>query len=302
MFGDVLVPTDGSPGAEAALARAFDLARTGAATLHVLYVVDTRDEPRSLEAGTREELRSHAEKRGREATARIRERAAERGIETVRAVREGSPHRAIVDYADENDVGVVVMGTHGQTHGDGTRLGSTAERVVTLAEVPVLTVRLDEDADVPQSGYGMYDHVVVATDGSDAAERAGYLGLEIAERYGADLHVVYVVDTTTYGLRDAPRSIVGLLEEAGETAVAELAAEARDRNLPVTTDVLRGVPDEEIVAYADGVDADLITVGARGRRAEADGFLGSTTARIVGRSGVPVLTATSSTARTSSHS
>jgi nucleotide-binding universal stress UspA family protein len=160
--------------------------------------------------------------------------------------------------------------------------------VIALAGVPVLAVPPDDWA-VPDSQYGAYDHVLIPTDGSDAAERAAGHGLAVAERYGADVHAVYVVDTTTYGLEDAPRSVVGLLKEGGENAVEAVAAEARDRNLPVTTDVLRGVPEEELLSYADGVGADLVVMGTRGRAAGDDRLLGSTTARVLRRSTVPVL-------------
>jgi len=107
----------------------------------------------------------------------------------------------------------------------------------------------------------------VATDGSDDAEAAAENGIEIAERYGADIHAIYVVDTAIYDLEDAPRSIVGLLKEGGRQATAAVAAEARERNLPAETNVLRGRPDEEIIRFADGVDADLIVLGSRGRGA-----------------------------------
>ena len=290
MYDDILLPTDGSPGAESATARAFDLARTSNATIHVLHVVDTGPEPPRLDSPEREELRRRSETLGRDATERIHERATDLGINAVQSVREGTPYRAILASVDENDVDLVVMGTHGRTGAERARLGSTTERVIALADVPVMAVRIVADEEPPESGYGMYDHVVIPTDGSDAAERAADHALGIAERYGADVHVIYVVDTTTYGVEDAPRSIVGLLKEGGENAIETIAADARDRNLPVTTDVLRGVPHEEILEYATGADADLIAMGTRGLAAGGDRFLGSTTARVVRRSAVPVLT------------
>jgi len=290
MYDDILIPTDGSRGSEAAIARAFDLARTGDATLHIVHVVDTSMEPRDLDAGERDELRRHAEQHGMEATGRIREQAADRGLDAVRAVLEGTPSRQILEYADENDLDLIVMGTHGRTGTERVRLGSTTERVIQFADVPVMAVRLSDDVAIPDSGYGMYDHVVIPTDGSDAAERAADHALTIAEHYGADVHVIYVVDTTTYGLEDASRSIVGLLKRGGQNAIDDIAAEARNRNLPVTTDVLRGVPHEKIIEYSTGVDADVIAMGTRGRTAGDDHLLGSTIARVVRRSDIPVLT------------
>jgi nucleotide-binding universal stress UspA family protein len=291
MYDDVLLPTDGSPGAEAAIARALDLARTGGSILHALYVVDTGPEPPGLAGEHRDTLRAAAEGRGRQATALVRERAADLDLRTVREIREGVPYRQILEYAEEADVDLVVMGTHGRSSAEPARLGSTAERVLARADVPVLTVRLATgDEQPPRSGYGMYDEVVVATDGSDAAERAADHALGIAERYGADVHVVYVLDTSVYELADAERSIVGLLEGGGENAVERVATEARERNLPVETHVLRGAPARTVLDYADGVEADLLALGTRGLAGQGERFLGSTTRRVLGRADCPVLT------------
>ena len=290
MYDNILVPTDGSPEAENAIIRAFDLAQTGDATIHVLHVIGPGVTSVDLDSTESEELRQQSEKRGREATVRIQERATDLGLDAVRTVHEGTPYRAILEYIDENEIDLVVMGTHGRTGGERTRIGSTTERVITFADAPVMAVRLAEDNVVPESGYGMYNHVVIPTDGSDAAERAADHALGIAERYGADVHVIYVVDTTAYGFEDAPRSIVGLLKQGGQNAVEEIATDARELNLPVTTDILRGVPHGEILEYASGVGADVIAMGTRGQTADTDRLLGSTTARVIRRADVPVLT------------
>lgn len=289
MYDDILIPTDGSREAERALARAFEFARTSDATIHVIHVVDTGLGLRERETDTGENLRELSEKRGREAAARIEEQATDRGFDTRRVVEQGVPYREILGYVDENDVDLVVMGTRGRTRDDATALGSTTERAITFAEVPVLAVPPAGAGDASESRATTYDHVLLPTDGSDAAERAATEGLDVAERYDADVHAIYVVDSATYGFEDAPSSLVGLLKEGGRKAVDEVAAEARERDLSVTTDVLRGVPHDEIREYAVGVDADLIVIGTRGRTPETDRLLGSTTARVIRLSNRPVL-------------
>lgn len=156
----------------------------------------------------------------------------------------------------------------------------------------MLTVALDDTGSVPESGYGLYDQILIPTDGSDFAESAAEHGLAIAELYGTDLRVSYVVDTSRYGRKDTPRSIIGLLKRDGQNAVEDIAAMARNRNLPVSTFILRGVPEDAIVQYVSGSGADLFAMGIRGESATAEGFLGSRTARVVRRSTVPVLAVT----------
>ncbi|MFP8956928.1 universal stress protein [Natrialbaceae archaeon A-CW3] len=292
MFGSILVPTDGSTGAEAPIAHALELARADDATIHSLYAVDGGLETSALDAESRDTLADASEKRGREATVRIENAADEQGFRSVREVREGAPHAAILEYADEQDVDLIVMGTHGRTGADRVRLGSTTERVITLADVPVVSVSLEaEAADVS------YDRIVIPTDGSDAAERAAATALDVAEATDATVHVVYVVDTTTYELEDAPRSIVGLLSEGGENATASIAEMARERDLTAKTAVRRGQPAMKLLEYSSSVGAVLLAMGTRGQAlgtqgqpVDADRLLGSTTARVVRRSSVPVLT------------
>ncbi|WIV68357.1 universal stress protein [Natrialbaceae archaeon AArc-T1-2] len=290
MYDSILVPVDGTPGAEGAIARALSLARVGGATVHALSVIESGDDLAALDADEREQVRRSTERRGEQATEHVMELADDAGVEVVRHVRDGVSHRQIVAYADEADADLIVMGTHGERD---VRLGSTTERVIATADVPVMAVRLaDGPEDVPSVAGVTTDRVVVPTDGSDAADRATDRALEIADLTGATVDVVYVIDRTIYDLEDAPRSIIGNLREGGETVLEEVAAEATERGLGVNTEVLRGAPDEEILAYADGVDADLLAMGTRGRGGggRSDRLLGSTTARVVRRSERPVLT------------
>ena len=289
MFTTILVPTDGSAGADVSIDHALELGQTYGATMHALYVVDTGAEPTGLAGDDRDALYAPSERAGREATIQITDQAEAHDLQAAREVREGVPHRTILEYADEQAVDMIVMGTHGRTGADRARLGSTTERVLALADVPVLSVRATDDGDTPAAS-GPYDRIVIPTDGSDAAERAAESALEIAEKYDADVHTVYVVDTTTYDLEDSPRSIIGLLKEGGQNATETIAEMARDRDLDATTEVRRGVPAEELLEYVSSVDVDLIAMGTRGRAVGSGRLLGSTTARVVRRSPVPVLT------------
>lgn len=181
------------------------------------------------------------------------------------------------------------MGMYSRTGSKRMGLGSTTERVISLADSPVLAVPLTDETGVDIDAVN-YNRVVIATDGSDDAERAAERGLGIAELYDADVCITYVIDTTTDDLQDAPRSIIGLLKEGGQDAVDAIAANGRDRGLSVETDVLRGVPDAEIVEYADRIGGDLLVMGTRGRGGGTDDFLGSTTARVLRRTSHPILT------------
>jgi nucleotide-binding universal stress UspA family protein len=139
-FDRILVPTDGSPGADAAAAHAIDIAVATGAALHVVHVVDAGVLPMDGSGAVLDEL----QRVGKQALDSVVERAKAADVSTVRAsVLTGAPYRAITDYAHAEDVDLVVMGTHGRTGADRFLLGSVAERVVRLSDSPVLTLGED---------------------------------------------------------------------------------------------------------------------------------------------------------------
>lgn len=138
LYDRVLLPTDGSEGSRRAIDLATDIAAHHDAVLEVLYVVDTHTQAAQVSPGM---VRERLGTRGQKATTRAAEHAAATGVETHETVLEhASPCRAILDYADDRDCNLIVMGTHGRTGFDRVLLGSVAERVVRLAPVPVLTI------------------------------------------------------------------------------------------------------------------------------------------------------------------
>jgi nucleotide-binding universal stress UspA family protein len=141
MYERILVPTDGSPGGGDAVEEALDIAELSGGTVHALFVVDTRDYSTLPEAKWLT-LESELEGRGEQAVAAVADRAEEREVPVETAIERGVPHERILEYADEQDVDVVVMGTHGRSGLDRFLIGSVTEKVVRSADVPVLTVRI----------------------------------------------------------------------------------------------------------------------------------------------------------------
>jgi len=144
MYDAILVPTDGSEGANAAVEHAIDMAGTYGATLHALYVVDVRMSPIST-GMDREEIIKLLDQAGERPTAPVLDRAEDADVPTIEAIRVGVPYEVIREYVEDHDIDLVVMGTHGRTGLGHTLLGSTTERVVRTVDVPVLTVHLDPD-------------------------------------------------------------------------------------------------------------------------------------------------------------
>jgi len=138
----LLVPVDGSDPADTALE--FALEEYPDADITVLSVIDPTDVGYgSVEAApsTFERLQQSAEKRTKNVLDEAESRAAEHGMEVTRETVIGMPSRAIVEWAENNDVDGIVIGSHGRQGVTRVLLGSVAESVVRRSPVPVTVVR-----------------------------------------------------------------------------------------------------------------------------------------------------------------
>jgi nucleotide-binding universal stress UspA family protein len=140
----ILFPTDFSEGASQALQYAVDLTKKYGAKLHVVHVIydiarvtgwyvphrSVDEMYKDIQEGARKEL----EKFGVEELSEIK------NIE--RTVLTGVPHEEIINFAKQNKIDLIIMGTHGRKGIDRILFGSTAAQIVRFAPCPVLTVRL----------------------------------------------------------------------------------------------------------------------------------------------------------------
>lgn len=141
----VLFPTDFSEFAREAEHYACELARQHSAELHLLTVVEALLPVTPLPSGAPMtiggidpvEMPRHALR----ALEAYPDSQWGHGLKIVRVVRSGSPFVEIIRYAREQDIDLIVIGTHGRTGLKHVLMGSVAERVVRKASCPVLTVR-----------------------------------------------------------------------------------------------------------------------------------------------------------------
>lgn len=128
----------------------------------------------------------------------------------------------------------------------------------------------------------MYETILVGTDGSESANRAVEQALSAAENHDAELHAITVVNTNRYGepVLSSTELVLTELEDRGTEQLREVEERAAERNIDVTVDCFHGEPSEEIIRYADEVDADLVVLGTHGRT-HPGSSIGSTADRVV---------------------
>jgi len=136
----------------------------------------------------------------------------------------------------------------------------------------------------------MYDAILVPTDGSEGVDRTLEHAVEMARRYDATLHALYVVDRRFELAADEDREdLIEQLIERGEEAVTAVAEAAEDAGVDAVTGVREGIPYKTILDYAAEADVDVIAMGTHGRTGrDRLAHLGSVTDRVVKNAAVPV--------------
>jgi nucleotide-binding universal stress UspA family protein len=138
----ILVPVDGSE--QAMDAASFAMSEYPDAELVLLHVINPAEAGYSAQASIpsfSEEWYDRAKERAEDRFEEIRAEANEAGVVVSSDTVVGKPSRAIVEYADENDIDQIVMGSHGRSGVTRILLGSVAESVVRDSSVPVTVAR-----------------------------------------------------------------------------------------------------------------------------------------------------------------
>jgi nucleotide-binding universal stress UspA family protein len=197
-----------------------------------------------------------------------------------------SPAEAIVSYAEEQGVDLIVAGTHGRRGLQRMVIGSVAEEVLRTASCPVLTVRAGEE---PASAWNVRN-ILAPVDFSDESTTAVRHAKELALTYGAQITLLHAVEEvmypSAYGMEMA--DVPG--PEVVERVERSLADMARDEigYEHVVVETAIGYAPSVILDHEEENDVDLIVIATHGRTGLERLLLGSVAERIVRRASAPV--------------
>lgn len=290
----ILYPTDFSNAASHALPFAVGLAEQFDAELHMLHaLVLHADDPGNVahRFPNIEELYKSMHESAQERLGAAAEEHASDGLEVHQHQERGiAAPGVILDYVEEQDIDLVVMGTHGRRGLRRMLLGSVAEEVVRLAPCPVLTVR--ERAEMQATAK--IDNLIVPIDFSEHSKLALSYAAELARPHGAKIQLLHVVEETVY-----PDFYLPVLP-SGDIVTEKLVSQANQRLEQLAADVADGVESEafvktgraahEIADFVKEQDAEMVVIASHGLTGLSHVLLGSVTESVVRRADCPVFT------------
>jgi nucleotide-binding universal stress UspA family protein len=202
------------------------------------------------------------------------------GTEAARVVLEGDPARQIVEYAHDNNAGLIVMPTHGYGPFRQFILGSITAKVLHDADCPVWTgVHLEE---APQTEARPFQHILCAIDLGPQSCKTLEWATSMQKEFGARLTVLHVMSVSpAAGEGDRAREM--------ELSIREDLARVQQRfGTQAELVVEAGDPPKVVCEIADRTKADLLVIG-RGSAAGVFGRLRTNAYAIIRQSPCPVV-------------
>ena len=282
---NILFATDFSDSSEAALPVAIALARRYGAAMFVTHVLPP--EPRyELPIEPEPDAMNPRKQEARQRFDALIASGALNDVVHEPILRSGDFWETLQEVISTRAIDLIVAGTHGRQGFRKLLLGSVAEKIFRLAACPVATV--GPHAKFPADGMR---HILFATDFSLAANRALPYAYSLAEREGAQLTLLHVV-------QPAPPAVDAVVMPVLE---ADLVADARKHLLDIVDAypppllkpevlVMNGAAAETIVDAAAERGTAMIVLGVRHKSSVATHYPWSVADAVVSRAPCPVLT------------
>ena len=279
----ILVATDFSAGARAALGCALGIARRSQSKVYLVHVIPA-EVLQYVSPESSGEAIQQARKFAAQEMRRLVEDADCAGMVHQEILSGGGVWTLLREYVKGQAIDLVVLGTHGRSAAKKQLLGPVAEEIYRLAECSTLTVGArSEDSALAANGV---QHILYATNFKPHSERASAFAQSLEREHGAKLTVLHVVEDQLQ-----PR-------ESGRGIIRDFMLKRMRKGLPPACvgkcepefQVRFGDPGEQILSLAREQQSDLIILGLRAGM-PADGQLPSAIAyKIVCQSACPVLT------------
>lgn len=136
----------------------------------------------------------------------------------------------------------------------------------------------------------MFEQILVPTDGSTGTAHVALHAFDIADRYGATVHALSVIERAPAELLSEVGGGDDAAQRRAENAVSTIERMGEGHGVEVRSEIREGKPADEILRYADETGADLLVTGTHGRSGVRRHLLGSVAERVVRHANCPVMT------------
>jgi nucleotide-binding universal stress UspA family protein len=291
----ILFPTDFSRCADQALAHAVFLAEKYGAEIHVLHVVTLFNDQPSIISNEITETESTIRKLEDLAEKQLNKILDSQDSDDIKIItatkREVSAAPAILEYASDNNIDLIVMGTHGRRGLGHLLLGSAAEEVVRLAACPVFTIR---ELKKPKPVMHV-NKILVPVDFSNHSKKALAYASAIAQSYNAQLQVLNIIEETMHpafsisGKSSIFDLIPGIKDDSRKRTI-KMLTEVVSENVKSDVYIKSGRAASDIIKFAKENSTDLIVIATHGLTGLEHMLLGSVTEKVVRMAHCPVFT------------
>ena len=277
-YRKILVAFDGSESSKNALKQAIKLSHTKKSWLKVLAVVPAYEG--ELELVGISDIKGILEGPTEELLTQATDIAKAEGITIMTNVEQGEAYERIIDVADVENCGIIVMGRHGVHRIERMLMGSATSRVIGYTQKDVLVV--------PRDATLGWENILLATDGSKYSIAATEHAINFANSYGGNLTVVSVVDVTDEFYAQAPQVVDEMIEKS-KGILEDVRKKTESSNVKTETIIREGETYKKIVELASQKKADIIFMGSHGRTGLKKLLMGSVTEKVIGHTPCPAM-------------
>ncbi|RJQ51363.1 MAG: universal stress protein [Nitrospiraceae bacterium] len=278
LYRKILVAFDGSESSVNALHQAFTLANDEKSWITVATIVPSYEGDLDL-TGVKD-IHKTLRHTGEEMLFRAKAIAEKERAFIKTLLEEGPPYEKLVDIAEAENAGIIVMGRQGKSRLERAFVGSVTARVIGHGTRDVLAV--------PENESLGWKKILLATDGSKYSDAAAQKAIEFAKSYGGELRAISVVDVPTEFYAEAPKAVEDLIRKAKEF-VASIKKTAEASGIVTETFIGEGEAYQVITDFAKKENASVILMGSHGRTGFRKVIMGSVTEKVIGYAPCPVL-------------
>jgi nucleotide-binding universal stress UspA family protein len=292
MYEKLLVPIDGSELAEIALPFAEELAGRLGSQIDLLYVSESGKDPyrrmhrlylQKMVDGVRRGVRRYVPK------------SASDNIKIKSVILNGKPADEILEYADKEDIGMIIMSTHGRSGISRWSMGSVAEKVVRATARPLTLIRAKGDTP-DMHAKGILKKILVPLDGSKEGEVVLPYVEEVASKLGAAISLLQVIDVgyATVAVEGysyllyAERQMESFKQYA-QSYLSKVANRLNQKGVATSVIVRPGKAADEIVRYTEEFHTDLVAMATHGRSGVGRWVFGSVAEKVLYEGDTPLL-------------